>query len=128
MSWFAIIVGLLIVAVILVLAGRAGYLDWLHPIIGGFEAEGALRRMWPLWLLFVLCFGVVLFLNPMKAGLTLFGIGKIALGGLIGYVVDYCAYRKDARPHNLECIERGVAWKRRAWIICAAILAMAFVP
>lgn len=119
---------LAIVVLIAVLAWRAGYLDFLRPVFAGFEREGALRRMWPLWLLFVLCFAVVLLINPMKAGLTLYGIGKIALGGLIGYVIDYCAYREQDRPHNLEGIERGTAWKRRAWIICAAILAMALVP
>jgi hypothetical protein len=87
-----------------------------------------LRRMWPLIILFVLSFTVVLALNPVKAGLTLYGIGKVALGGLVGYGVDRYTFREEDRPHVLSGIERGTAWKRRAWIICAAIIAMAFVP
>ncbi|MDO5625029.1 MAG: putative holin [Pseudomonadota bacterium] len=87
-----------------------------------------LRRMWPLWIIFALCFAVVLYLNPAKAGLTLYGIGKVALGGIIGYGVDRFTFREHERPHVLDGIERGTAWKRRSWIICAAIIAMALVP
>lgn len=125
---FVVTALVLLAAVIGWLFYEAGFLDWLRPVFAGFEREGALRRMWPLWLLFALCFAVVLLINPVKAGLTLYGIGKISLGGLVGYVIDYCSYREQDRPHNLEGIERGTAWKRRAWIICAAILAMALVP
>lgn len=91
--------------------------------------EGApLRRMWPLWIIFALSFAVVLYINPAKAGLTLYGIGKVALGGIVGYGVDRFCYREEDRPHLLQGIERGTAWKRRAWIICASIVAMALVP
>ncbi len=129
MSWFAIVVGLLIVAIVLVLAWRAGYLDSLVAAIDRFRAgqvDNALRRMWPLWLLFAACFGVVLFLNPMKAGLALYGIGKIALAGPVGYLISYCCTARAERPENLaDGIALGTAQKCRAWIICAAILGMA---
>lgn len=87
-----------------------------------------LRRMWPLVILFLITFLIVLALNPMKAGLTLFGISKVALGGLIGYVIDRCVFRAEDRPHILEGISRGAAWKRRSLIVAAAILALGFVP
>ena len=93
------------------------------------EVDNALRRMWPLWVVFVIAFAIVLFLSPMKAGLTLYGIGKVALGGLIGYLVDRYVFRDEDRPEvQIDGISKGTAWKRRAWIVCAAILAMALVP
>lgn len=91
------------------------------------DVDNALRRMWPLWLLFVACFAVVLFLNPMKAGLALYGIGKIALAGPVGYLISYCCTARKNRPENLEDgIALGAALKSRDLIICAAILALAF--
>lgn len=87
-----------------------------------------LRRMLPLWIIFAIAFVVVLSINPAKAGLTMYGIGKVALGGIVGYSVDRFVFREEDRPHLLLGIERGTAWKRRAWIVCAAIIAMALVP
>ena len=87
-----------------------------------------LKRMWPIVILFAITFAIVMLLNPMKAGLTLFGISKVALGGLIGYAVDRCVFRDADRPHKLEGISRGAAWKRRSLIVAAAIVALAFVP
>lgn len=85
-------------------------------------------RLWPLVVMFVLCFSVVLYLNPTKAGLTLYGIGKIALGGLIGFMVFWCIWRVMDWLGALDGISLGVAQKCMAWIISAAILAMALVP
>jgi hypothetical protein len=83
--------------------------------------------MWPLWLLFVGCFVVVIFLNPMKASLAVYGIGKITLGGVIGYIVSYCVTARMHRPEApLDGIALGTALKNRTWIICAAMLCMAF--
>lgn len=103
-------------------------IDWTRIKAQVMNPDGPARRMWPLWIIFVLSFAVVLSIAPMKAGLTVYGIGKIALGGIIGYTVDQCVYRVQDRPHLLQGIERGTAWKRRAWIVCACIIAMAFVP
>ena len=87
-----------------------------------------LARMWPLLILFAACFAVVLFLNPMKAGLTLYGIGRVALGGVLGYWTDRCVFPATDRPELLVGISRGAAWKRRAVIVAAAIVTLAFVP
>lgn len=87
-----------------------------------------LLRAWPLLVLFLVTFPVVLLLNPMKAGLALFGIAKIAMGGYLGYFVDRWAFRPEDRPHALEGISKGTAWKRRAIIIAAALVAAALIP
>lgn len=87
-----------------------------------------LKRMWPLLILFVITFAIVLWLQPLKAGLTLFGIAKVSLGGLIGYMIDRCVFAAEDRPHLLQGISRGAAWKRRSLIVAAAIVALAFVP
>lgn len=106
---------------------REGYLAKFKTYFGNSDVDNALRRMWPLWLVFVLCFAVVLFLNPMKAGLAIYGIGKIALAGPVGYLIDYCCTQRKHRPENLENgIALGTALKCRTWVICAAILALAF--
>lgn len=93
-----------------------------------FDTGTPLRRMAPLYVLFLITFSVVLFLSPAKAGLTLYGISKVLLGGLIGYAIDRWGFRPEDRPHLLQGVERGTAWKRRAWIMCAAIVALALVP
>lgn len=135
------LVGILVV----LLANHAGMFDrFLGPLAGvrdraldalGLTHDGltsgdidnALRRMWPLWLLFVACFAVVFLINPMKAGLAVYGIGKIALGGVIGYIVSYCVMARAHRPEApLDGIALGTALKCRTWIICAAMLCMAF--
>lgn len=135
-----ICVGVVLLVVVLALLSEAGYfpalnapLSRLHAGIAhakayfvSSEVDNALRRMWPLWLVFVVSFGVVLFLNPMKAGLALYGIGKIALAGPIGYLISYCVTARRHRPESLEDgIALGTALKVRTWIICAAMLCMA---
>lgn len=87
-----------------------------------------LLRGWPLLLLFCITFPVVLYLNPAKAGLALFGVSKIALGGYLGYLCDRFGFRYEDRPHVLEGISKGTAWKRRAIIMAAAIVAAALIP
>ena len=85
-------------------------------------------RAWPLLALFGLSFVVVLFLNPAKAGLTLFGISKIALGAYLGYLADRFGFRAEDRPHLQEGVAKGTAWKRRAVIIAACVVAAALIP
>lgn len=85
-------------------------------------------RAYPLLLLFAITFAVVLLLNPAKAGLALWGVSKIALCAYLGYWVDRLAFRPEDRPHLLEGVSRGTAWKRRSLIVAAAILAGGLIP
>ena len=87
-----------------------------------------LSRAWPLLAVFLVTFAVVLMIAPQKAGLVLFGVSKIALGGYIGYWADRLCFRPEDRPHVLEGISRGTAWKRRAIIVSAALIAAALIP
>ena len=87
-----------------------------------------LARAYPLLLLFAVTFLVVLLLNPAKAGLALWGVSKIALCAYLGYWVDRLCFRPEDRPHLLEGISRGAAWKRRSLIVAAAILAGGLIP
>ncbi len=85
-------------------------------------------RAFPLAILFLVTFAVVLFIAPQKAGLAIWGISKLALGGYIGYWTDRTAFRPEDRPHKLEGVSKGTAWKRRACIISAALIATALLP
>lgn len=87
-----------------------------------------LSRGSPLLALFAGTFVVVLLLNPAKAGLALWGVSKIALCAYLGYWADRLCFRPEDRPHVLEGISRGTAWKRRALIIAAAIVAGGMIP
>lgn len=87
-----------------------------------------LVRASPLLALFLITFAVVLMLNPAKAGLALWGVSKIALCAYVGYWADRLCFRPEDRPHVLEGISRGAAWKRRALIVSAAILAGGLLP
>lgn len=84
-------------------------------------------RAWPLLLLFALCIVPVLILAPVKLGLALWGIAKLGMGGYAGYHIDRAIF-PYARPHTLDGIEAGTAWKRRALIVAAAIIAMGLLP
>ncbi|MEF2154667.1 putative holin [Luteimonas sp. FXH3W] len=87
-----------------------------------------LGRAWPLLLVFAITFAVVLTLNPAKAGLAIWGLSKLALGAYVGYWADRLTFRPEDRPHVLQGVERGTAWKRRAWIVSASIVAVALLP
>lgn len=87
-----------------------------------------LSRAWPLLLLFLITFTVVVFLAPQKAGLALWGVSKLALGAYLGYWADRMCFRDGDRPHLLEGISRGTAWKRRSLIVAASILAAGLIP
>ena len=85
-------------------------------------------RAYPLLLIFLLTLAVVLMLNPAKAGLALWGVSKIAMCAYLGYWADRLVFRPEDRPHLLEGISRGTAWKRRSLIVAAAILAGGLIP
>lgn len=72
-------------------------------------------------------FAVVLLLNPAKAGVLLWGICKLAAFAHAGNWVD-CRIFPGDQPETLDGVEQGTAWKRKAWLICAAILAGALAP
>lgn len=84
-------------------------------------------RASPLLIIFLLAIVPVMVMNPAKVGLTLFGIAKIGLGAYLGYWIDRLLF-PYARPHLLEGVAQGTAWKRRAVIVAAAILAAALIP
>ena len=84
-------------------------------------------RASPLLIIFIVAFVPTMLMNPAKVGLTLFGIAKLGLGGYLGYWIDRLLF-PYARPHKLEGIAQGTAWKRRAVIVAASIIAAGFVP
>lgn len=86
-----------------------------------------LLRGSPLLVLGLVAFGIVFLLNPAKLGLMLWGCARLAVYAYIGYWVDRVLF-KYARPHTLDGIAEGTAWKRRALIVSAAILAGALLP
>ncbi|MGB3749435.1 MAG: putative holin [Rhodanobacter sp.] len=84
-------------------------------------------RATPLLLLGAITFAVVLVLNPAKAGLLIWGASRIGLYAYLGYWVDRVIF-PYARPHTLTGIAEGTAWKRRALIVAAALIAGALLP
>lgn len=81
-----------------------------------------------LFLVFVITFAVVAFIAPPKAGLAVWGLSKLALGGYVGYWIDRTVFRPEDRPHLLDGVSKGTAWKRRACIVSAALIATALLP
>ena len=90
--------------------------------------DGWLVKLWPLWLLWLICFCVVMVQAPIKAGPALFGISKVLMGGLVGLVIHWGFRRIYPMPENPSGIETGTDWKCCTGIMCAAIIALAFVP
>lgn len=79
-----------------------------------------------LWL-FVLTFLIVALLNPVKVGLLLWGICKLAAFAFAGHWIDARIF-PQAQPHELSGIEQGTAWKRKGLLVAAAIIAGALLP
>lgn len=92
---------------------------------------GAHLRHWltaqPVIWLFIITFAVVMFLNPAKFGLMLWGIAKLAAFGFAGDWIDARIF-KGAQPDKLTGIEQGTAWKRKGLIVAASIVAGAMLP
>ncbi len=120
---FAVVIGLVLRVARRGLPGSVRAL-----LVHTFSERGWLARLWPLWLLFLVSFAVVLSLNPMKAGLVIYAISKILLGGLVGLMIHWGFRRVHPLPAEPTGIETGTDWKCAAWIICAAVLALALVP
>lgn len=84
-------------------------------------------RASPLLLFGAATFVVVLVLNPAKAGLLIWGVARIGVYAWLGYWVDRVIF-PYARPHTLTGIAEGTAWKRRALIVAAALIAGSMLP
>ncbi len=78
-----------------------------------------------LWLA-VITLAVVVFLKPLKIGLLLWGISKLAAFAFAGDWVDSRIF-PGAQPDELAGIEQGTAWKRKGLIVAAAIIAGALL-
>lgn len=98
------------------------------PLISAFRAAlGNQLRAWPLLLIALVLLAVVVLMAPAKLGLTLYGIGRIAVGAYSGYWADRLLF-PYARPHTLQGIAQGAACKRRAIIVAACVVAAALIP
>ncbi|WP_430391088.1 putative holin [Dyella sp. 20L07] len=84
-------------------------------------------RATPLLIMGAMTFLIVLMLNPAKVGLLIWGASRLGLYAYLGYWVDRIIF-PYARPHTLQGVAEGTAWKRRALIVAAAILAGALLP
>jgi hypothetical protein len=99
----------------------------------GAEAHsfGERLRHWltaqPVIWLFIATFACVIFLNPAKVGLLLWGVSKLAAFGFAGDWIDARIFR-GAQPDKLTGIEQGTAWKRKGLIVAASIVAGAMLP
>lgn len=60
-------------------------------------------------------------------GLLAWGVCRVALGAWLGYWIDRTLF-PYSRPHDLDGIARGAAEKRRAMIVAACLIALAWVP
>jgi|GEM_PF-798086 len=63
--------------------------------------------------------------QPVKNGLLAWLVCKLAIAAYLGYWFDRLLHPKS-RPGSLKDIERMAAEKRRAFIVCATILAAGF--
>lgn len=130
------LIAILILAALLALAvyggvrARAGTLprSLRDPLARTFSETGWLARLWPLWLGFVATFAAVGYQNPLKGWLVLYAISKILLGGIVGLMIHWGFRRMHPLPEQPTGIEAGTDWKCAAWIICAAVIALALVP
>lgn len=81
----------------------------------------------PVLLVAIATFAVVLFMNPVKLGVMLYGIAKLTAFAFAGDWVDTRIFKR-AQPEQLDGIAQGTAWKRKGLIVAAAIIAGALVP
>lgn len=84
-------------------------------------------RVAPLLIFFGIAMAATAFLNPAKVGLAVWGLAKLGMGGYVGYWIDRVVF-PYARPHTQTGIAAGTAWKRRAVIVGAAVVAAALLP
>jgi hypothetical protein len=87
-----------------------------------FRRTFARMQAHPVLWLFLITFAVTAFLNPVKVGLFAWAVSKLAGFAFLGHWID-SRFFADAQPNKLQGIEQGTAWKRKALIIAAAIVA-----
>lgn len=117
---------------------KRGTLDRLGAIASTIGAHFALPafatvrdklRGLPLLLIFIATLWLIAIPNPLledtnkvKVGLIAWLICKESILAYLGYWIDRLLH-PNSRPGNLKDIERMAAEKRRAFIVCAAMLA-----
>ena len=87
-----------------------------------FDRARARLTAHPVLWLFLITFAVTAFLNPVKLGLFAWAVSKLAGFAFLGNWID-SRFFAEAQPNKLHGIEQGTAWKRKALIIAAAIVA-----
>jgi hypothetical protein len=97
------------------------------PAVGSFEWIKDHLRTAPLLVFFLIAMAITALLNPAKVGLAVWGLAKLGMGGYVGYWIDRIVF-PYARPHTQLGIAAGTAWKRRAVIVGAAVVAAALLP
>lgn len=90
-------------------------------------AYASLGAMW-LWLVVSLVLlGAVALFNPAKLGVYGWLVSKLSMAAVLGFGFDRAAF-PDARPSQLEGIERAMAQTRRGTIIAASLVAAGLMP
>lgn len=84
-------------------------------------------RAEPILVLFAVTFAIVSILQPVKIGLTLWGVSKLALFAWLGDWIDRARF-PDAQPSTLQGVAQGTAWKRKAAIMCVSMACGALMP
>ena len=84
-------------------------------------------RGWPLLLIALALMAWVIAQEPQKLGNLGYGVAKMAAGGYSGYWLDRAIF-PYARPDRVQGVVQGTAFKRRAWIVCACVLASSLIP
>lgn len=104
---------------------KARWIARYEALAGAVDGFGRMA----LWaLLSLLLLGVIAgWLNPAKFGSYLWIVSKLSLAAVLGYGFDRAA-SPDARPSQLDGIERAMAQTRRATLMAAAIVAAGLMP
>lgn len=93
-------------------------------LVGAYASLGS---MW-LWLLVSLVLlTLVALVNPAKLGVYGWLVSKLSMAAVLGFGFDRAAF-PDARPSELEGIERAMAQTRRGTLIAAALVAAGLMP
>lgn len=88
--------------------------------------DGGRMLIWAL-LSVLLLIVIAYFMNPAKFGSYLWVMSKLSLAAALGYGFDRAA-AWDAKPSQLEGIEKAMAQTRRATLMAAAIIAAGLMP
>lgn len=84
-------------------------------------------RTWPILLVAVVMLAASMLTSGVSLAVTLYGLGKIAAGGYLGYWIDRLLF-PYARPHEQDEADRIFGCLRRAIIVAACVIAAALVP